>query len=122
LFHAVGPLVVEIREELMDAFTAVAASGPAYVFYLAQAMVLAAVDLGFEYNTAVPMVRATVAGAAALMAQSERTPGQLREAVTSKGGTTEAATNVLDSVAVFESFRKAMRAARDRGAAMSQEC
>jgi pyrroline-5-carboxylate reductase len=119
LFRAVGPLVVEVRENQMDAFTAVSGSGPAYLFYLAQAMVLGAVDLGFEYSAAVALVRATISGAAGLLTQSGKTPSQLMEAVASKGGTTEAALAVLDEAHVLDAFQRALKAARDRGASMS---
>ncbi len=120
LFAAVGQVVITIEEAMMDAFTAVAGSGPAYVFYLAEAMTRAAVDVGFDETTAVKIVRETIAGSAALLGQSFDNPAALRAAVTSKGGTTAAATQVLDQANVIDTFRRAITAARDRGSELSQ--
>lgn len=115
LFEGVGPLVVRIDESLMDAFTAVASSGLAYVFYLAEAMMKAAVELGFDAAMADKVVRGTIAGAAGMMSASSAAPGAMRAAVTSKGGTTAAAIGVLDERRVMEAIVDALRAARDRG-------
>lgn len=115
IFGGIGRVVVRIDESLMDAFTAVAGSGPAYVFYLAEAMMRAAVELGFEEETAGRIVRETVAGAAAMMAEAVEPPAALRAAVTSKGGTTEAAVRVLEEAGVMGAVVRAITAARDRG-------
>lgn len=114
LFSAIGRIVT-IDESLMDAFTAVAGSGPAYMFYLAEAMTRAAVDIGFDRDTAGWIVRWTLAGAGALLDATDQPPETLRAAVTSKGGTTSAAVTVLDDAKVQEAFIRAIRAARDRG-------
>ncbi len=114
IFSALGR-VVRIDESLMDAFTAVAGSGPAYVFYLAEAMTKAASEVGFDRDTATWVVRWTIAGAAALLDTTDQPPETLRMAVTSKGGTTAAAAAVLDQAAVMDSFVRAIKAARDRG-------
>lgn len=115
IFAGVGPLVVTIDESLMDAFTAVAGSGPAYVFYLAEAMIQAGVRLGFDEPTARDLARETIAGAGNLLAESDEGPEKLRAAVTSKGGTTEAACKKLDEAGVMPALVEAIRAARDRG-------
>lgn len=116
LFSAVGPVVERIDEELMDAFTAVAGSGPAYVFYLAEAMTRAAVSLGFTAAAADRVVRQTIAGASALLiASRDQSAADLRSAVTSRGGTTEAACRVLDDARMMDAFVRALTAARDRG-------
>jgi len=115
LFTGIGRLVVTIDESMMDAFTAVAGSGPAYVFYLAEAMVRAAVELGFDEKTATDMVRETVAGAGAMLGEAFETPGELRKAVTSKGGTTEAAIGVLERERTGDAMVRAVRAAEVRG-------
>jgi pyrroline-5-carboxylate reductase len=116
LFSAIGPLVVRIDESLLDAFTAVAGSGPAYVFFLAEAMAAAARSLGFDAALADQIVRQTIVGSSTLLGASpERTPAQLREAVTSKGGTTEAALSALAQRHVAQAFIDAITAARDRG-------
>ncbi len=118
VFAAVGE-VISIDENLMDAFTAIAGSGPAYVFYLAEAMSAAGVRLGFSHEEADRIVRQTIAGAANLMADSGNgpTPGPaaLRAAVTSKNGTTHAATTRMDELGVMDAIITAVRAARDRG-------
>jgi pyrroline-5-carboxylate reductase len=120
VFQGIGPLVVDCDESLMDAFTAVGGSGPAYVFYLAQAMIDAAIELGFTPETADQVVRGTIAGAALLLQCDPLPPAQLRAAVTSKGGTTAAATQVLDDALVQQVVRQAIRAARDRGSELSR--
>jgi pyrroline-5-carboxylate reductase len=114
LFGAAGT-VVEVEEALMDAFTALAGSGPAYVFYLAEAMTRAAGEMGMDPRVADAVVRETIVGAAALLAESKDAPGVLRAQVTSRGGTTAAATRVLDEAGVMEAWVRAIVAARDRG-------
>lgn len=120
LFGAVGE-VVRVEETMMDAFTALAGSGPAYIFYLAEAMARAGVEMGFDPDDADRITRAVVRGSAELLARS---PGEsasaLRAAVTSKGGTTEAATRSMDEAQVRESIVRAIVAARDRGAELSR--
>jgi pyrroline-5-carboxylate reductase len=117
LFASLGR-VVQIPEEMMDAFTAVAGSGPAYLFYLAEAMTRAAIEIGFDSDTASWIVRWTLAGSAALLDATDQPPATLRAAVTSRGGTTAAATAVLDEAQVIEAFVRAIGAARDRGREM----
>jgi pyrroline-5-carboxylate reductase len=119
IFRAVGQMTTVIDEQLMDAFTAVAGSGPAYVFFLANAMTDAAVKLGFERSVADQMVRTTISGSGYLLAQSIATPEQLLAGVQSKGGTTEAAMNVLADQRVHKAFIAALTAARDRGHELS---
>ena len=95
LLGAVGH-VEWLDESLIDAVTAVSGSGPAYVFFLAECLAEAGVATGLPADVALRLARATVEGAGALMArQSDRTPSQLREAVTSPGGTTAAALDIL---------------------------
>jgi pyrroline-5-carboxylate reductase len=115
IFAAVGQ-TVSIPESMMDAYTALAGSGPAYVFFLAEAMVRAAGQMGFERADALRIVRETIAGAGLLLAETRAEPGALREAVTSKGGTTAAAVAVLDAAGAGEAVCRAVIAARDRGA------
>lgn len=115
LFEAVGR-VIDLPESLLDAFTGVAGSGPAYLFYLAEGMCAGAEAVGFSPAQALDLVCATIVGAAGLLeAGSETDPATLRAMVTSKGGTTAAAAAVLDERAVLGSVRDAIIAARDRG-------
>lgn len=120
IFESVGSMVVSIDESLMDAFTALAGSGPAYLFFLAEAMARAGVELGFDDDTAQSVTRQTLAGAARLLAETPDRPEALRAAVTSKGGTTQAALAVLERRGVAVSILEAMAAARDRGRELSR--
>jgi len=120
LFAAVGPCVERIDESLMDAFTAIAGSGPAYLFYLAEAMTESARQFGFSPDVADRIVRATLMGSASLLAVSHSDAAHLRAAVTSKGGTTNAATTVLDQANAMQLLASAFDAARKRGEELSQ--
>jgi pyrroline-5-carboxylate reductase len=113
LLQAVGA-TVRIDESLMDAVTAVSGSGPAYVFRLMEAMEAAGVEQGLPPAAARALVLATVAGAGALAKASGRSPSELREQVTSKGGTTEAALKVLDEKDLMGAFSAAIAAAARR--------
>lgn len=115
LFRAVGPVVEMVDETMMDAVTALSGCGPAYLFYLAEAMVRAGMDAGLPEHTADRLTRQTLAGAASMLASASESPADLRAAVTSKGGTTEAALGVLSAQRVGQSIVKAVLAARDRG-------
>ncbi len=119
LFAAVGR-VFRLDEPLMDAFTAVAGSGPAYLYYLAEAMHTAALQVGFEPDAARAIVRQTLVGAASLLAESSESFESLRSNVTSPGGTTEAAVAALDTERVQALWARAVVAARDRGAALAK--
>ena len=93
---AASGLVEWLDENLIDAVTGVSGSGPAYVFLLAECLAEAGVAAGLPADVALRLARATVEGAGELMARKpELTPTQLREAVTSPGGTTAAALDVL---------------------------
>jgi pyrroline-5-carboxylate reductase len=113
LFDAVG-MVVRVAEKDMDAVTALSGSGPAYVFFLIEAMQEAARQMNLDPGTARKLILATVSGAAALCAQSDAEAGVLRERVTSKGGTTAAALNHLAQNSVFHTWIDAVLAAQQR--------
>jgi pyrroline-5-carboxylate reductase len=103
-------------EALMDAATAVAGSGPAYVFHMIESLAAAGVDAGLPAELAGRLAVTTVAGAGALAEESGEDPGQLRRNVTSPGGTTEAALNVLmEGNALGDLFARAVAAATRRG-------
>lgn len=120
LFRATGD-VVTIDESLMDAFTALAGSGPAYLFHLARAMERAGVAMGFDPAAAARVTRGTLAGAAELLARSPEDAGVLCASVTSKGGTTQAALDVLRARAVEDALIEAILAARNRGAELARD-
>lgn len=119
LFESVGD-VVELEEALMDAFTGVAGSGPAYLFYLVEAMTKGARAVGLDAATARRVAAQTVVGSAALLEASDEDAAALRAKVTSKNGTTHAATTTLDDCRVMDAFVDAVVAARDRGAELGR--
>ena len=121
IFSAVGPVVESLDEDIIAAFTALAGSGPAYVFYLAEAMRLAGESIGFARGQADRIARQTILGAAMLLSESDGSSEALRAAVTSKEGTTQAATDVLDDADLRGVLRRAITAARDRGRELGRE-
>ena len=114
LFNAIGS-VVDVDESLMDAVTAVSGSGPAYVYLLAEAMIEGGIQAGLDRNTSTTLVQQTIRGAAELLVQDERSATELREAVTSKGGTTDAAISVMKNGRFDDVVMEAVLAARNRG-------
>lgn len=113
LFAASGATVL-LDEAQMDAVTAVSGSGPAYFFYLIEAMIEAGVEEGLSSETARTLAVCTCAGAAALLAETGEAPEELRRRVTSPGGTTEQAVSRLKADSVRESLIRAVRAAAER--------
>ncbi len=112
LMSAVGEVAWVEDEALMDAVTAVSGSGPAYVFLLAEALQKAAISAGLDEALARQLARATVSGAGELLAQSDLDAAQLRRNVTSPGGTTAAALDVLMAKGGMEdSLREAVMSA-----------
>lgn len=109
------------REEDLDAVTALSGSGPAYVFYVVEAMMQAASEMGLSAEQGKRLALATFSGAAALAAASEEPPQVLRERVTSKGGTTYAALQSLDADDVKAAFVKALKAAQQRARELGDE-
>jgi pyrroline-5-carboxylate reductase len=116
LFAACGR-TVRLEEPLMDAVTAVSGSGPAYFFYLIEAMVAAGVEEGLSPEAALELAVQTCRGAAELLCRSGESPQSLRAKVTSPGGTTQAAIEVLQGAGVQETLVRAIR----RAAARSRE-
>lgn len=95
LLDPLGTVEPIAAERLMDVVTAVSGSGPAYVFMLAEVLAAAAEQEGLDKETAMRLASRTVAGAGALMLETGEAPSALRKQVTSPGGTTEAALDVL---------------------------
>jgi pyrroline-5-carboxylate reductase len=114
LLRPVGK-VLRIPESQQDAATALSGSGPAYLYYLVEAMVDAGILLGMPRRTALEMVTQAVYGAATMLRDSGEHPVILREAVTSPGGTTISAIRELERHGVRAAFLAAIEAARDRG-------
>ncbi len=114
LLQPVGK-VLRIPESLQDAATALSGSGPAYVYFLVEAMVDAGILLGMPRSDALEMVKQAVYGAAKMLRDSGEHPVLLREAVTSPGGTTINAIRELERHGVRAAVLSAIEAARDRG-------
>lgn len=115
ILSAAGTTLWVEEEAMMDAVTAVSGSGPAYVFYFIAALEQAAVQLGFTVAQARKLSLETFVGAAKLAAQSGEDVAVLRDRVTSKGGTTEAALLAMDGADVEAAIVRAVRAADERG-------
>ncbi len=119
IFAAVGSTVV-VKEDMMDAVTAVSGSGPAYVFLFVESMMRAAGKLGFNEKEARGLVYKTLTGSAEMLMKSEDTAEALRIKVTSKGGTTQAATDVFMAKDMMGMFEAALKAARQRAKELSR--
>lgn len=118
IFSGCGKTVV-LEEKYFDLVTAVSGSGPAYFFFLMELLVKEAAAQGLSEAQARLLAVQTALGAGKLAAAAAESPEELRKMVTSKGGTTEAALKVLFEAKVDESFRKAVRAAVERGRELS---
>lgn len=119
IFGAVGRTTM-VDESLMYAVTAVSGGGPAYLFLLAEMMQRGAVEIGIDEPTASLLVNQTILGAAKLLNESDESPAALRKAVTSPGGTTAEALNVLFDSGWPDQMVRALAAARDRGIELDQ--
>ena len=109
------------QESQLDAVTALSGSGPAYVFYVLEAMTRAGVDMGLTDAQAHQLAIATVAGASELARRSDEAPEVLRQRVTSKGGTTHAAIESLQQAGVAAHFVHAIKAAEQRARELGDE-
>jgi pyrroline-5-carboxylate reductase len=118
ILGAVG-ISVRVEEKFIDAVTALSGSGPAYVFYVTEAMTEAGVAAGLDEALAKKLAMQTVYGAAKLLVESGEEPETLRRKVTSPGGTTEAALKVMTERKLVEIFAEAMRAAEKRSRELS---
>ncbi|MGH1577894.1 pyrroline-5-carboxylate reductase [Planktotalea sp.] len=115
LLRAVGQVVRLTAESQMDAVTGVSGSGPAYVFFMIDALAEAGIAQGLPADLAMQLAKATVAGAGALAEQADETPEQLRINVTSPNGTTQAGLEVLMADgALVPLMAETVKAAADR--------
>ena len=113
-------LTVRVKEEELDAVTALSGSGPAYVFYLLEGMLAAADKMGLDKETARRLALKTVEGAARLMEDTGEAADVLRTKVSSKGGTTEAAIRSMDEAGVKDAVIQALLAAQRRSIELSK--
>lgn len=114
IIEAFGICVEVESEQLLDSVTAVSGSGPAYFFYLVEEMIKAGVSLGLSEADAKALTVQTAAGAAALACESEFSPTELREMVTSPNGTTHAAITSMRGAGFSEVIQEALKACYDR--------
>ena len=114
-----GGRVVVVDESRQDAVTAVSGSGPAYVFYLAEAMIAGGVAEGLDVDTARTLAAQTLVGAAKLLSESDETAEELRRRVTSPNGTTHAAITTFDERGVRDGLVAGVAAAAARSAELS---
>ncbi|WP_462412121.1 pyrroline-5-carboxylate reductase [Neobacillus sp. Marseille-QA0830] len=124
LFESVG-LASIVGEEQLDAVTGLSGSGPAYIYYLIEAMENSAAEIGLEKDMAQQLIIQTLIGAAEMVKNSSKSPEQLRREVTSPGGTTEAGLRVLEENGVHQAFVSCIKAAtaqsRKMGEALSSK-
>lgn len=103
LFNTIG-LTAIVEESQLDAVTGLSGSGPAYIYYLVEAMEKSAAEIGLEKHTAKQLIIQTLLGAAEMLTKSDKEPSQLRFEVTSPGGTTEAGISILEKHGVQSAF------------------
>ena len=113
ILSAVGEVVI-VNETALDAVTGLSGSGPAYLFYLAEAMIQAGIANGLEPSVADVLTRQTLLGASTLLTKSGVTPEELRNSVTSPNGTTAAAIEYLQSNDFLSQVQKAVSAATEK--------
>jgi pyrroline-5-carboxylate reductase len=110
LLSSVG-IAIELKEELLDAVTGLSGSGPAYVYLVIEALSDGGVAAGLPRDVATQLAAATVMGAARMALETKLHPGQLKDMVTSPGGTTIEGIYELEKAAVRAAFISAVRAA-----------
>jgi pyrroline-5-carboxylate reductase len=114
LFDSVG-IVVDVREDQLDAVTALSGSGPAYFFFLVEQMVRAGVEMGLSPDVAHQLATQTALGAGKMLTLGTDAPAELRRKVTSPGGTTQAAIEHMQSRGFETIIVDALKAAEQRG-------
>lgn len=110
LFETVG-LATFVEEDQLDAVTGLSGSGPAYIYYLIEAMEKSAVEIGLDKQMGQELIVQTLIGAAEMVKNSTKSPEQLRKEVTSPGGTTEAGIRVLEEHGIQQAFISCIKAA-----------
>ena len=121
IMQAVGIVIWVDDEDQLNAVTAVSGSGPAYFFLMMEAMQQAGESLGLDASVTRQLVLQTALGAARMATESDSSAGELREMVTSKGGTTERAIMSFQSADYNKIVLDALRAANDRSISLADE-
>jgi pyrroline-5-carboxylate reductase len=120
VFSAIG-IIIEVEEDQIDAVTALAGSGPAFIYTVIEALAEGGKKVGLAPNVALTLATQTVLGAAQLALESRKSPGELIEMVVSPGGTTAAGLDMMKKLGTSESLIAAIEAATKRGQEMAQE-
>ncbi|MBS4173384.1 pyrroline-5-carboxylate reductase [Bacillus sp. FJAT-49736] len=120
LFSSIG-LTVMVDEEKLDAVTGLSGSGPAYIYYIVEAMENSAMEIGLETDMAKKLIVQTLLGAAEMLSQSSEKAEKLRFAVTSPGGTTEAGIRMLDRHKVKDAFVDCIKEATKQSKRLSKQ-
>lgn len=120
IFGAIG-VVVEVEEEQIDAVTALAGSGPAFVYTVIEALAQGGEKMGLAWDVALTLATQTVLGAAQLAGESKLSPEELRKMVVTPGGTTAAGLAAMEQLKTAEGLIAAVEAATKRGQEMAQE-
>ena len=121
LLRAAGRTLWVDEEAKLDAVTAVSGSGPAYYFYLMEAMIAAGVEAGLDVETATELTIETAYGAALMARERTEDPAGLRANVTSPGGTTERALSILDEAGAHAIISRALAGAASRSRELAEE-
>ena len=120
MFSAIG-LAVQVDDEQMDAVTALAGSGPAFVYAIIEALADGGEKMGLTKGSALRLAAQTALGASDLMITSEKSPADLIKMVVTPGGTTAAGLRVMDERGIAKAIAHAVKAATERGQAMARE-
>ena len=120
LFQLLGEVVWVEHEQQLDIITAISGSGPAYFFYIAEVLERIAIEQGLSDQQARQLTIQTMLGAVQMLRQPQFSPAQLRQQVSSPGGTTEQAINVLQRNGLYAMFNQAVTAAIQRAASFNQ--
>jgi len=118
ILESIG-IAIRLDESLMNAATALSGSGPAYVFYLVEALLKAGQEAGLAEAVARRLITATIAGSARLLSETGMPPAELRQRVTSRGGTTEAAVKIMEKGKTRQIIIAAVKAAHKRARELS---
>lgn len=113
VFSSIGMTAV-VKENQLDGITALSGSGPAYIYYIVEAMERSAEEIGLEADTAKELILQTLAGAAEMLKTTGSEASALRKAVTSPGGTTEAGIQVLQKYKVHDAIVECIKAAAEK--------
>lgn len=119
MFRSTG-VVIEVAENLLDTVTGLSGSGPAYIYYMMEAMMAAGIEGGLAEDAARELTIQTVLGAAQMVKMTGEQPSELRKKVTSPNGTTQAALEVMERQGFSEIVRKAVLRAAERAKEMGE--